>query len=141
MNQSETDKNVGAWVLMVSAIGLHVLDEALTGFVPFFNEKTIVISEWLGFVKIPSVTFGAWLTALIIAVIILFLLTYFVRRGGRAIRIFSTLLGILMIVNSFLHIGGTVYGGDFLPGFLSSPILLVTAVYVVYRGLRGRWDI
>ena len=131
------DKNVLAWVLMVGAIALHVLDEALTGFVPFFNEKTIIISEWLGFVRIPAITFTVWITALIVGIIILFLLTFIVRRGGRVIRIFSIVLGILMIGNSLLHIVGSIYQGHLLPGFISSPILLITAVWVVYRGSRG----
>jgi len=131
------NKNVVAWVLMVTSIALHVLDEALTGFVPFFNERTVVISEWLGFINIPSVDFVTWLTALIIGIVILFLLTFVVNRGGRAIRIFATALGILMIVNALLHIVGSIFSGYLLPGFFSSPLLLVTAGYVVWRGLRG----
>ena len=135
------NKNVVSWLLMVISIALHVLDEALTGFLPFFNERTVIISEWLGFLRIPSVDFVTWLTALIIGIVILFSLTFVVKRGGRAIRIFATALGILMIVNALLHIVGSIYQGYLLPGFFSSPVLLVTAGYVLWRGLRGTWNI
>ena len=64
-------------------------------------------------------------------------LTLLVIRGGTFIRILTTVLGILMILNGLGHMLGSVYFGRLLPGFWSSPFLLVTAVYVVIRGFSS----
>jgi hypothetical protein len=131
------NKNAVAWVLMISAIGLHVFDEVVTHFLSFYNELALNLRESVGFSLMPTFTFGAWLGGLIIAIIICFALTPLVIRGGRFIRAFATLLGILMVVNALGHMIGSAYLGRLLPGFWSSPILLVTAVFVVVRGFSG----
>lgn len=125
-------------MLMVSAIGLHVFDEAVTHFLSFYNELAFNLRESVGFSLMPTFTFGAWLGGLIVAIIICFALTPLVNRGGRFIRAFATLLGILMVVNALGHMIGSACVGRLLPGFWSSPVLLVTAVFVVVRGLSDR---
>jgi len=35
------NRNVVAWFLLVTSIGLHVLDEALGGFLPYWNQFVI----------------------------------------------------------------------------------------------------
>jgi hypothetical protein len=124
-----------AWVLMISAIGLHVFDEAITHFVPFYNEMALNLRESLGFSLIPIFPFRAWLIGLIIAIIICFSLTPLVIRGGRFIRAFTALLGVLMVLNALGHMLGSAYTGRLLPGFWSSPLLLASAVYVLVRKL------
>jgi hypothetical protein len=131
------NKNAAAWVLMVSAIAVHVFDETVTGFLPFYNEIALNLRERLGFSLMPTFTFAAWLGGLIAAIIICFSLTPIVSRGGRFIRVFTTVLGILMVANALGHMLGSVYLGRLLPGFWSSPFLLVTAVYVVICGFSG----
>jgi hypothetical protein len=128
------NKSGVAWLLMISAICLHVFDEAVTHFLSFYNELALSLKESVGFSPIPTVSFGAWLGGLIIAIIICFALTPLVNRGGRFIRAFATLLGMLMIVNALGHMIGSACMGWLLPGFWSSPFLLVTAAMVVIRG-------
>jgi hypothetical protein len=123
-----------AWVLMISAICLHVFDEAVTHFLSFYNELALSLRGSVGFSLIPTFTFGTWLGGLIVAIIICFALTPLVYRGGRFIRAFATLLGMLMVVNALGHMIGSAYVGRLLPGFWSSPFLLVTAAMVVIRG-------
>lgn len=50
-----TDRKVIAWLSMVSAVGIHVFDEAMTGFLPFYNELVIELRTRLGFFPAPSV--------------------------------------------------------------------------------------
>ncbi len=121
-------------MLMISAICLHVFDEAVTHFLSFYNELALSLRESVGFSLIPTFTFEAWLGGLIIAIVICFSLTPRVNRGGKFIRIFATLLGMLMVVNALGHMIGSAYMGRLLPGFWSSPFLLGTAAMVVIHG-------
>ena len=131
------NRNALAWALMISAVALHVLDEASTGFLPFYNNLAESLRAVLGLSFPPTFSFEAWLGGLIAAIIISFALTPLVIRGGRFIRILTTAVGMLMVVNALGHMLGSLYLGRLMPGFCSSPLLLVTAVYVVIRGFSG----
>jgi hypothetical protein len=137
--RSRIDPNAGVWLLMVSAVGIHVIDEALTGFLPFYNAQVIALRARLGFFPAPTFTFGIWLTGLALAVAIGFALTGAVHRGGKAVRVVCGVLAALMIANACGHMLGSLYFGRILPGFWSSPWLLVTSVWMVTRVVRGNW--
>jgi hypothetical protein len=122
---------------MISAISIHVLDEAVTDFLPLYNGVAVKLKESLGFSLLPIFSFEIWLGGLIAGIIICFLLTPLVNRGGRFIRTFATVLGMLMVVNALGHMVGSAYVGRLLPGFWSSPILLLTALLVVIVGSSG----
>jgi hypothetical protein len=132
------NKNAIAWVLMMSAVAVHVLDEAISGFLPFYNDIAFNLRGRLGFPLPPRLAFETWIVGLITAIIIGFALTPLVSRGGRLVRVFTTIVGILTAVNALGHMLGSVYLGRLLPGFWSSPFLLLTAVFVVIRGLSNR---
>jgi len=134
------NKNATAWILLVSMLGLHVLDEALADFLDFYNPLVLDLRDSLGFFPMPTFSFGLWLTGLITAVIIGFALMPLVNRGSRFIRILTTVIGVIMIVNGLGHMIGSLYFGSLIPGFWSSPFLLAAAVFVVVRGIRGRWQ-
>ena len=89
----------------------------------------------------PTFEFGVWISGLIMVVLIGFLLTLLVKRGGLFIRIFATVIGLIMILNGLGHMLGSVYFGRILPGFWSSPFLFVAAVWMVIRGVGGNWQI
>jgi hypothetical protein len=125
---------------MVSAIAVHVFDEAVNDFLSFYNPLALDIRESLGFSFPPMFTFEMWLGGLIVGILVCFALTLIVKRGRRIIRVFTIVLGILMIANSLGHILGSAYSGSLLPGFWSSPLLLITASLVVACGFRGAWE-
>lgn len=122
---------------MISAISIHVLDEAVTDFLPFYNGLALNLNERLGFFLMPVFSFEAWLGGLILGIIVCFAITPLVNRGGRLIRTFVVLLGMLMVVNALGHMAGSALVGRLLPGFWSSPFLLATAVFVVVCALSG----
>ncbi len=123
----------------VSAIAVHVFDEALTGFYAFYIEVVYGLREQLGFFPMPTFTYGTWLGGLVVAILIFFSLTLFVYRGGRFMRILTIIFGFIMVGNALGHMLGSIYFERFLPGFWSSPVLFLTAVYVVVRGFGGGW--
>jgi hypothetical protein len=133
------NRNVTAWVLMISAVALHVIDEAAHDFLPFYNQLILDLRNQTGFFPAPTFSFGTWIGGLASAVIIGFSVTPIVRRGGKVIRVVTTALGILMIANALGHIIGSIYFGRLIPGFWSSPILFPAAAYVALRGFKDEW--
>ncbi|MFC1725871.1 hypothetical protein ACFL4T_09605 [candidate division KSB1 bacterium] len=134
-----SNKNVLAWVLLIFSLALHVLDEALSGFLPFYNETVINIRAKTGFFPAPNFSFEMWIGGLAAAILICFSLTPLVAYGGKKIKIFIMIFGILMVTNALIHITGSVYSGEVLPGMWSSPFLLGAAIFVVYRAVKGEW--
>jgi len=135
------NRNVLAWVLMILSVALHVFDEAMTGFLPFYNGSVTALRERLAFFPAPTFSFELWLGGLIAAILLGFGLTVFVARGGKAIRWVVTILGVIMIINALGHLSGSLYYGRVIPGAYSSPILFLSAAYVLFRGIRGDWHL
>ncbi|NIR51511.1 hypothetical protein GWO43_23300 [candidate division KSB1 bacterium] len=134
------NQNVVAWLALVSAVGLHVFDEAMTDFLPTYNQIVLDLRNQLGFFPAPTFSFAVWLTGLIAAIILGYSMTVFVARGGKVIRIITTILGILMVVNALSHFFGSIYYGKVFPGTWSSPFLLAAALFVTIRGFSGEWQ-
>ncbi len=124
---------------MLSVLAIHVIDEALTGFLPFYNKLILDQRQKFGFFPMPTLTFDIWLGGILLLLCVAFALIPVVRRGGKFIRIVYTTIGILMVLNAGAHLIGSLYTGSLLPGFWSSPFLFITAVFVVIRGVIGRY--
>lgn len=134
------NRNAIVWLLMVTAVGIHVMDEAVTGFLPFYNALVLALRARLGFFPAPTFTFPMWITGLALAVAIGLALTRIVARGGTGIRVVCGVLAVLMIANACGHLLGSVYVGRRLPGFWSSPWLLVTSAWMMARVIGGEWE-
>jgi len=133
------NRNVPAWLLMILAVAIHVFDETMTGFLPFYTSSVTTLRERVAFFPAPTFSFELWLGGLIAGILVCFGLTVFVARGGKAIRWVATILGVIMTVNALAHLLGSLYFGRIIPGAYSSPILFLSAVYMVFRGIRGNW--
>ncbi len=132
-----SNRNVVAWLSLVSAVGLHVFDEVMTDFLPTYNQIVLDLRNQLGFFPAPTFSFGVWLGGLIGAIILGYLMTMFVARGGKVIRIITMVLGILMIVNALGHFFGSIYLGKLFPGTWNSPFLFAAALFVTCKGSVG----
>jgi hypothetical protein len=127
---------------MVSAIALHVLDESLSGFLTFYNSFVRDLKRGSGFFPAPEFSFNVWISGLIAAIIILYLLTPLVYRGGKVIRIIVIVISIIMVLNALGHSLGSIYFGEILPGFWSSPLLFLTAIMVLIFEIKsGKFQI
>jgi hypothetical protein len=127
-----------AWACLAAALGLHVADEALTGFLPFYNsvvESARTSHPWLPF---PTFTFRVWIGGLALLVAGLFALTPLVRRGRSWLRPVSYFLGVLMILNALGHAAASLWLGRAAPGVYSSPALLVAAAALLAVAFRSR---
>jgi hypothetical protein len=133
-------RNVLAWLLMILSLAIHVLDEATTGFLRFYNDIVIALRERFGFFPAPTFSFELWLSGLIVVILVCFALTIAVARGGKVIRWAVAAAGVIMILNALGHLIGSVYFGRILPGAYSSPLLLLSSIYLVVRCIRDNWQ-
>ena len=129
-----------AWVIMVAAVGIHVLDETLTDFLPYYNAQVLSLRARLGFFPAPTFTFPQWIGGLVAAVLLGFAATPLVARGGRTMRVVCGIVSTLMIANACGHILGSLYFGYVVPGFGSSPLLLITSIWMLRVVVRGVWS-
>jgi len=131
------NKNAAAWVLLISALALHVLDEAVTDFLSFYNSMVLDLKHRFGYFPAPIFSFEIWLGGLIAFIIICFLLTPIIKKENKIVKVLVIAFGTLMIANALGHMLGSVLLGKFLPGVWSSPLLLAASVYVVARRAKG----
>ena len=135
-----------AWLLLCAAFCLHVADEALTHFLDVYNPTVIAMRERFSWFPMPTYEFSGWLTALIVANLILLGLTPLAYRNTWALRPFAYFYAGVMLLNGIGHtlftvLGRTVESVQFsrpAPGFYSSPFLLVASMYMFLRLRRTR---
>jgi len=136
-----------AWIAMALALAVHVTDEALTGFLEVYNPTVLALRARLGFWPMPTFSFGEWLAGLSIGIVTMLLFSPLVFRGARWIRPIFYLLAIAAgVFNAVGHTLGTLFGQTVssvrfarpAPGFYSSPLLLVVAIYALVQLRRTR---
>ena len=130
---------VRAGLLLAFAIALHVTDEALTGFLPVYNQTVHSLRAGAPWLPLPVFTFPLWISGLAAGVLLMVLVTPAVRRGSKWTRRVAWVLGIIMIGNAIGHTAGTILGRTTetvyferpMPGFWSSPFLFAAAAWLL----------
>ena len=134
------------WLLLCLAFCAHVADEALTGFLNVYNPTVSAIRGRLSWFPMPTFAYRQWLIGLIIANLILLALTPLAYRNTRALRPLAYFFAGVMLLNGMGHtlftvLGRTVASVQFprpAPGFYSSPLLLITSIYLFLRLRESR---
>lgn len=139
-------------MLLVGALSVHVIDEALTNFLDFYNPLVLSVRTQIPWFPMPRFTFGVWLAGLVLLVLVLAFLAPAVRRGAVGTVLGSWVLSAIMFMNGIGHLAGSVYFQRWLPGATSAPLLLASSVLLavatrerqrsdaVARRLNGRVD-
>jgi hypothetical protein len=129
------------WLLLCVAFCCHVTDEALTGFLPVYNATVLAMHAQYSWFPMPTFGFREWLVGLIFANVAFLALTPVAYRNTRWLRPLAYFYAGVMLLNGMGHtfftiLGRTVPSVQFprpAPGFYSSPLLLVTSVYIFLR--------
>ncbi len=129
------------WLLLCISFCAHVADEALTGFLNVYNPTVSAIRGRLSWFPMPTFAYRQWLIGLITANLILLALTPLAYRNTRALRPLAYFFAGVMLLNGMGHtlftvLGRTVASVQFprpAPGFYSSPLLLITSIYLFLR--------
>jgi len=132
------DRRFGrAWLGLCLALGVHVLDEATTGFLAVYNPAVEAIRSRAHWLPLPTFSFRVWLGLLILAVACLVGLSVFAFRGARWLRPLAYAFATLMLFNAAGHAAGTIYLRRPMPGVYSSPLLLAGAIWLLLATRRG----
>lgn len=125
------------WLAVNAAFALHVLDEATSDFLAWYNPRALAIRQALGGLPFPpTFTFWPWLLGLIAAVLVLFALTPFAFRATPWLRSVALVVGIIQTGNGLLHLGAAALARRRVPGLWSAPLLLGSAAWLLIT-LRG----
>lgn len=120
---------------MCSVLAIHVADEALTGWLDWYNPTVREIREKYPLVVLPillpTFTFEIWLSLLIFAVVMLIVASYFVWKGRWAMRPISHIFAVVMLVNGLVHIAHSIYMRELMPGVYTSPLLLAASIALI----------
>ena len=128
-----------AWMGLCGALAVHVADEALTDFLSLYNPAVLAIRAKYPLISPPTFTLEGWLSLLILAVVLLVTASYFVWKGRWAMRPISHVFAGVMLLNGLLHIAGSIYMRQFMPGVYSSPLLLAASIaLIVYTRAHNR---
>lgn len=128
MAQSAARRHMRAWLVLVAALGLHVLDETLTGFLEFYNPLVLSIRSEVRWFPMPTLSFGTWLSGLAGLVIGLASLAPAVGRGTVMTGLASWVFSAIMFMNGVGHLAGSAYFERWLPGATSAPLMLAASV-------------
>lgn len=129
-------RHLRAWLVLVGALAVHVVDEALTSFLDFYNPLVLSIRSAIPWFPMPTFTVGVWLTGLIGGVLVLAALGPAVRRGAAGTRLGSWAFSVIMLMNGAGHLLGSVYYQRWLPGATSAPLLLAASLLL----MRATWQ-
>ena len=121
-----------AWVLLSVALTLHVIDEALTGFLSVYNPAVQAIRKRFPFVPLPTFTFKVWLAGLCLGILVAFALSFFAFHGSGFTIVVAYPVALLMFANGAGHIVASLWRHRLMPGVYSSPFLVVTSAYLFY---------
>jgi hypothetical protein len=120
------------WFGLVAALSLHVADEALTGFLDFYNPLVRSIRSTIPWFPMPTFTFGVWLTGLAALVVALGVLGPAIGRGAAGTRPVAWLLSGIMFLNGLGHLIGSWCFMQWLPGTTTAPLLLVASAWLAH---------
>jgi hypothetical protein len=127
-----------AWIGLSLALALHVADEALNGFLSFYNPMVRRIREQVPLLPLPTFEFEWWLAGLILAVAALLAVSTLVFRGRRWTIPASYVYGGFMCLNALGHFGGSIAFRRPMPGVYSSPVLAAAALWLILCARRRR---
>jgi len=130
-----------AWLALCVALALHVLDEALTNFLSVYNPTVLAMRKRLPWFPMPTFTFVPWLSGLVLGVAVMAVASPWAFADAAWIRPIAYALAFIMLFNGLGHVLGTVFGRTVssvrfprpMPGFYSSPFLLLSSGYLLWQ--------
>lgn len=134
-----------AWLILCAAFALHILDEALTGFLNVYNPTVVALRQTLPWFPAPTFGFREFLLGMISITVIAFTLSPAFFKQNRWAAPLGYFFAVVNILNALGHFIGTILGRTVpsvtfsrpAPGFYSSPFLLAACIWLIVE-LRKR---
>ena len=131
------------WLLLCLAFAMHVWDEVAHDFLRYYNSTVLALYGHFSWFPRMDMQFRTWLTALLVANLVLLGLTPWAYRNARWLRPLAYVFAGIQLLNGTGHIlaairGRTVPSVQFegpAPGVYTAPLLAALAAYL-FRALR-----
>ena len=133
-----TRRPAQTWFVLVAVLALHVVDEAMTGFLDFYNPLVMRVRSRVWWFPMPTFSFDLWLGGLIALVIVLVPIGVAVRRGAPGTRVASWAFAAIMLLNGIGHLAGSAYFDRWLPGTTTAPLLVVASALLIRSTASNR---
>jgi hypothetical protein len=124
-----------AWFILSLFLLLHIVDEAINGFLPVYNEYILRIKANTG-IAFPTFTFPFWFTWLVCVDVWLLFLSRYALQGNRVIILLAYPFAIIMLLNGLLHLGASLYLQQWVPGFITAPFLIYGSINLFLATLK-----
>jgi len=121
---------------MSIAFGLHVVDEAATNFLDWYNPIASRIRERLPVPFPPTFTFWPWFLGLLALTAILFALIPLAIARDRTVVWIGIAFAAINVGNGLVHLVASIRFGRRVPGVISAPLLLVSAAWLLVAALQ-----
>jgi hypothetical protein len=129
-----------AWLLLCVVFGLHVWDEAAHDFLRYYNATVLTLYGHFSWFPRMDFQFRAWLTGLLVAILICFALTPFAFRNARWLRPLAYLFAGIHFMNGMGHTLAQIFGRTVpsvrfegvAPGLYTAPLLLISSAYLFW---------
>lgn len=133
---AQQPKTLRAWLLLNLAFGIHAYEEAVTGFLPIYNQTATEIRTRIPRLPIPIFSRREWLGRLGMGLAVTLALSPQVYRGVHWTKPLIRAVSGIMLANASVHVAGTILGRTFssvrfarpMPGFYSSPLLAAVSL-------------
>jgi Protein of unknown function with HXXEE motif len=134
----QSDSRFGwAWLLFAAVLALHIADEAVHGFLSVYNPNARAIRARFPLITLPTFTMQSFLIVLGLAIVLLVCLAPLAFRGVATLRRIAVPLSIVAgFANGLLHLASSVYYSRWMPGSFSSPLLLLSGIFLLYSALH-----
>jgi hypothetical protein len=124
-----------AWFILSLFLLLHIVDEAINGFLPVYNEHVLKIKANTG-IPFPTFTFPFWFTGLVCVDVWLLFLSRYALQGKRVIILLAYPFAVIMLLNGLMHLAGSLYLRQWVPGFITAPFLIYGAINLYLATLK-----
>jgi len=126
-----------AWIAMSVAFGLHVVDEAATNFLEWYNPIATRIRARLPVPFPPTFTFWPWFLGLLAVTAVLIALIPLAIARERTVVWIGLVFGVINVGNGLLHIVASIRFGRRVPGLISAPVLLACAAWLLVAAVQA----
>jgi hypothetical protein len=130
-----------AWLLLCLSFAANILDDAVNGFLDYYNPTVLTLYGHYSWFPRIDLTFRQWLIGVIVADALLMLLTPWAYRNSRFLRLLAYAFSIIMLLIGCGSILATVRGRTvgsvhftgMAPGTYSALLLLAASAYLLRR--------
>lgn len=124
------DQWTAAWLFTCFALAAHLADEVWHGSFGLYADAGRVLNLILPSLELPAFQRELWLVNIAGAILVLFALTWLVRRRSTIMVIASYALAAFVTINGAIHLLAAAALKSMIPGLWTAPLLLAGGFFL-----------